>query len=517
MRKGDLMNMTGKLSTEVRPARGASLGSRVKGAFARTPGLSARTRWIVAAALVVVAGAGLAYYKLAYAPAQASAATPAMQTSTVREGSLVISATGSGTLVSQDEVDLAFQTSGTVTEVNVKVGDQVQKGALLASIDDADLRVAYTEARRAYDELTSASAIVDAEAAVATAQANLDEAKQHLEYVISPAVYYWENQVQARQTALEAAQAAAAASPSDKDAQAAVETAQASIKSATASLASAQYDYENNYVKNNFVFYITDQLTHRKVRYDGAPSEADILQARADVAAAKSTLQQAQWLYAALTGAEVPEDATGSSLTALEQARLKLQDAQEALDNASLKATIPGTVMAVDITAGETAKSGTTAITISDLSQPYLEVFLDESDWSNVKVGEEADITFDILPDAAFTGVVTQVDPGLYSQNGQSVVRAYVQLSDDDAARPDLPLGTAASVEVIAARAENAVLVSIDALHKTDDGTYTVFVLENGTPKLRVVEIGLQDLVNAQVTSGLEVGDVVTTGITATK
>ncbi len=57
----------------------------------------------------------------------------------------------------------------------------------------------------------------------------------------------------------------------------------------------------------------------------------------------------------------------------------------------------------------------------------------------------------------------------------------------------------------------------IEALHKTDSGTYTVFVMENGAPKLRVVEIGIQDLLYAQVTSGLEAGEVVTTGITETQ
>ncbi len=506
------MNMTGKLSRQAPPAGRASLGSRIKGAFSHSPRLPGRLRWLVLAALVVVAGAGFAYYKLVYVPAHTST-TPAMQTATVRTGSLVISATGSGTLVSQDEVDLAFQTGGTVTEVDVNVGDQVQKGDLLARIDDSDLRVAYTEAKRSYDELTSASAIVDAKAAVATAQSNLDTANQRLEYLISPSVYYWENQVETRQAVLEDAQAAAAASATDQKLQA----AQDSLKSAKASLANAQYDYDNNYVKTNFVFYVTDQITRRKVRYDAAPTEADILEARANVANARATLQEANYLYAALTGGEVPDNATGDNLTALEQAKVNLQDAQEALDAASLKATISGTVMAVDISTGETAKSGTTAITISDLSKPYLEVFLDESDWSNVKAGEEAEITFDILPDQTFTGVVTQVDPGLYNQNNQSVVRAYVQLSDADAAKLSLPLGTAASVEVIASKAENATLVSVDALHKTEDGTYTVFVLENGTPNLRVVEIGLQDLVNAQVVSGLEPGEVVTTGVTATK
>jgi hypothetical protein len=42
-------------------------------------------------------------------------------------------------------------------------------------------------------------------------------------------------------------------------------------------------------------------------------------------------------------------------------------------------------------------------------------------------------------------------------------------------------------------------------------------VLEDSNPKLRVVEIGIQDLLYAEVKSGLSVGEVVTTGITETQ
>jgi multidrug efflux pump subunit AcrA (membrane-fusion protein) len=173
--------------------------------------------------------------------------------------------------------------------------------------------------------------------------------------------------------------------------------------------------------------------------------------------------------------------------------------------------------MSVDTIVGDTATKGATVIKVSNLSEPYLEVFLDESDWEIIKQGAEADVTFDILPDQAFTGQVAQVDPGLYDESGTTVVRAYVDLVDIDKSSFSLPLGSAATVEVIGSRVENAILVPLEALHKTESGQYTVFVLENSTPKLRVVKVGIQDLIYAQVTSGLQVGEVVTTGITETK
>lgn len=511
------MNLPGKLSNLAQPLRNVSLGSKIRGAFSFGARLSGRTRWIIGALLLIAVAGAFAYYKFVYVPSQAASTQPAMQTAVAYEGSLVISASGTGTLVSKDEVNLAFQTTGKVTELNVKVGDQVKAGDLLAKVDDTDLKIQYTQAKRALNELMSASAIADAQAAVATAQGNLGEAIQHLVYVISPGVYKWENEVAQAQQDLEEAQSKASASPSDKDAQAAVQKAEAALKSAQVNLAGAKYYYENTYVDNNFLVTGIDPSTHQKIKYVADPSDADILSARASVAEARATLQESQNLYSALTGGVVPEDATGSGLTSLEQAQSNLDSAKNDLDGASLYATIPGTVMAVNITEGDTVNSGTTAITISNLSQPYLEVFLDESDWSNVKSGAEADITFDILPDKVFIGKVTQVDPGLYTQGNSSVVRAYVQLADSDAASLDLPLGTSASVEVIGSKAENAILVPIEALHKTDSGDYTVFVLENGTPKLRSIKVGIQDLINAVVASGLKAGDVVTTGVTVTK
>jgi multidrug efflux pump subunit AcrA (membrane-fusion protein) len=54
-------------------------------------------------------------------------------------------------------------------------------------------------------------------------------------------------------------------------------------------------------------------------------------------------------------------------------------------------------------------------------------------------------------------------------------------------------------------------------LHEIDGGKYTLFVVQNGTLRLRVVEVGLQDLTKAQIISGLNAGDVVTTGVVETK
>jgi hypothetical protein len=41
--------------------------------------------------------------------------------------------------------------------------------------------------------------------------------------------------------------------------------------------------------------------------------------------------------------------------------------------------------------------------------------------------------------------------------------------------------------------------------------------MEGSEPKLRVVTVGLMDYTSAEITSGLEAGEIVTTGIVATQ
>jgi hypothetical protein len=57
----------------------------------------------------------------------------------------------------------------------------------------------------------------------------------------------------------------------------------------------------------------------------------------------------------------------------------------------------------------------------------------------------------------------------------------------------------------------------VEALHQIDDGRYTLFVMQNGSPRLRVVEVGLKDITYAEIISGVDAGETVTTGIVETQ
>ena len=472
--------------------------------------LPKRSLWIVLIVLVLAGGGGFAYYKLVYAPAQVQPTEAPLQTSTARRGDLVIYASGSGTLVAASEASFGFSTSGQVKSLNVKVGDVVEAGQLLAELDNSTQEIQYAQAKRDLAELTSPYAVATAEQTLAQAKVDVDSAYSHLAYLIGPNVLRWEEEVARLQQELVSAQQEAGATPS-AEADQKVQDLEAQLAQAQDKLKGSQEYYEEVYLPANFT--VKDVSTASK--YVARPSDATIAGARAELSMARATVDESQTYLAALRGEPIPEDATGTNLTALENAQLNLQSAEDTLNGTRLTAPISGTIMSLDLVVGDTV-STRAVITIADLSQQYLEIFLDETDWNNIVVGYEADVTFDALPDQIFKGKVTQVDPGLYSSGNTSVVHGLVLL-DETPDGLNLPIGSAAAVDIIAGRAQNAILVPVDALRETTPDHYAVFVMENGKPRLRVVEVGIQDLISAEIKSGLQEGEVVSTGLVETQ
>jgi multidrug efflux pump subunit AcrA (membrane-fusion protein) len=103
-------------------------------------------------------------------------------------GNLSISASGSGTLVAETDASFGFDTSGQVTQVNVKVGDQVEAGQVLARLDDTLVQMKYDETQQAMQELYSTASIAAVKQEISTAQDAQVAARDWLSYLLSPEV-----------------------------------------------------------------------------------------------------------------------------------------------------------------------------------------------------------------------------------------------------------------------------------------------------------------------------------------
>jgi RND family efflux transporter MFP subunit len=187
--------------------------------------------------------------------------------------------------------------------------------------------------------------------------------------------------------------------------------------------------------------------------------------------------------------------------------------AQENQQNATLVAPIAGTVTAVTIEAGNgIASDSTGSITISDLDSPEVRFYVEESDLNKVVVGNLVSMTFTSLSDRAFTGKIVRVDPTLVTEGNTQAVQAWASV--DRSSKPTTFLSNmSAEVTVIAQETLNAALVPLEAVRELAPGQSAVFVVkDDGTLELRLVQVGLKDLVNAEITSGVTPGEVVSLG-----
>jgi len=91
--------------------------------------------WITTALVILIATGGYTYYSKVFLATQTTNVT-GVQTALAQRGNLVLSATGTGTLIAQTDATFGFETSGQVTQVFVKIGDQVEAGQVIAQLDN---------------------------------------------------------------------------------------------------------------------------------------------------------------------------------------------------------------------------------------------------------------------------------------------------------------------------------------------------------------------------------------------
>jgi len=151
-------------------------------------------------------------------------------------------------------------------------------------------------------------------------------------------------------------------------------------------------------------------------------------------------------------------------------------------------------------------------LTIVQLEPITIEVSFDEGDWSLVKVGNPVEIVFDSLPEKSYRGQIVFVDPSLQINQKTTAVSALVELDISTTGWADLPLGSAASIEVIAGEVKNAVLLPVEALQEEQGSKGVVIIMKNGEVTRQSVELGLRDVIYVEVTDGLAAGDVVVIG-----
>ncbi|BCY18541.1 secretion protein HlyD [Leptolinea sp. HRD-7] len=421
-------------------------------------------------------------------------------TSTVKKGDISVKSNGTGTLVANRLSKLSFSIDGIVDEVNVKVGEKVKEGQILAKLKDissltstvTSTKLALLSAQQELQTLKN-----NAPAALGNAQLTVTADKSNLDDAIAGQIKDGQTRCDSKTTASYYDKYMVLQNKYDElnDGSTAGNYYLTVIVPArdAALQAFAKYKYCAEY---------------KSYEVDAAEAKLNIAKAQLQIDEAKlSTLQ-------ANNGIDPVELATAENKVAVAQAAY--DTAVSNLENATLVAPFDGTILSIAGMEGDRVDSETVFMTIADDVHPQIEFVVDESDLQNIALDQEAEVTFDAIEGRKFTGTVTQINPTLTSTSGYSTISGIITLNMDDVTDvPNLFQGLTASVTLYKGNAKDALIIPVSALRDLGDGKYGVFTIEkDNSMKLNFVEVGLKDSTNAEILSGLELGQTVSTGIT---
>jgi HlyD family secretion protein len=452
--------------------------------------------------LLLIAG-GIGYFIIRQRSQKSVTPTLTYNTSVVRKGDISISANGTGTLVADRQAKLSFSIDGIVESIGVKVGEKVTKGQVLSKLQNlSSLSSEVTSAK--LDLVTAEEALQtlkdSADATIGNAQLTVATDKKSLSD--AEAAYIKPGQIRCDQETTNAyyneyirlQKKLDDLEPTSTDGNYYLTVI---VPSKDAALqAFAKYKYCQTYTA-----------------YEIDASEATLLKSKAQLKIDQTKLDTLK----NNSGIDPVELATAESKVAVAQAAY--ETAQSNLENATLVAPFDGTILTIAGVEGDRVSSDTTFITVADDAHPQVEFILDESDLQKIAVDESADVTFDALENQKFTGTVTQVNPTLQTVSNYKTVQGIVQLNLDGISDPPVLFqGLTATVVLYKGKSEGTLLIPIAALRDLGNGQYGVFTVEkDGSLKLNIVTVGLKDSTSAEILTGLESGQTITTGLTETK
>lgn len=148
-------------------------------------------------------------------------------------------------------------------------------------------------------------------------------------------------------------------------------------------------------------------------QYDNARKQYERVRSLAERGSAPQ--QQLDNAQVALSTARTQLEAARNSLAALEERGKQLQAQRELLESqihdAAVCAPLAGVIVAKYVEQGEMVAPGSPLVTIADLSEMWVKIYLPEPDLDKVSLGAKVAVRADALPAEVFAGTVSWVSP----------------------------------------------------------------------------------------------------------
>ncbi len=187
-----------------------------------------------------------------------------------------------------------------------------------------------------------------------------------------------------------------------------------------------------------------------------------------------------------------------------ENAEVALREVELRLEYADIRAPIDGVLMQRHVEEGELVRTNQVVFVIADLEPLQIRVRVPEKRMIQVRVGQEARITVDPVPDHVFQATVRMINPGIDPASG--TVKVTLDVPSGGVLRP----GMFATVRIITDSRDDALIVPKKALlFETDEDD--LFVVRDGRGQRIRVVLGYTDGDRVEIVSGLREGDQVIT------
>ena len=355
--------------------------------------------WIIAATVVLLASGCLS-------TAEANSDAPLIASGTIRA----------------HEIRIAGEFGGRIQSILVEVGQQVAAGDVVVILDTTPWQLQLSPAEAAIAAAQADLAVLEAgahpaeikaaRAALTLAEAQRDGARQAWEDAravvenpqeIDAQIVEARTQVALAAQGVEMAKAQLANQQMARDITEEGSTqrqaADLQLRAMQEALAAAQADEKTAQT-------LLNQLWHIRNEPLGYIAQANAAEGQYRVAEEAVKVAQAQ-LDNLLAG-PTPEELAVAQAT-VHQAEAEANVLRKKIERSTLVSPIDGVVVARAANIGELAAPAATLLTLANLSQVTLEIYVPEGHIGNVRLGQPVQITVDSFPGRTFAGEVAQV------------------------------------------------------------------------------------------------------------
>ena len=446
---------------------------------------------------------------------------------------------GSGTISAANTYTVKSLVKGTVLTADFEVGDTIEKGTVLYTIDSSDVatsvekaQLALEQAQRSYDDTADAqyirSVIGGTVASIKVKAGDYVTAGQEiatvrddssllltLEFPAADASGFAVGQaaeviLNGTFETLSGTVQAVAGTDTISSGNLLVRTVTIAVKNngslTTAQAASATINGVSALASARFDYQHQQTVT--------ATTNGTV----AAVCVKEGTAIEANTAIVQLSGTELSRQVQ-SAADSLLNAQLSMSDTEKQMENYTITSPISGTVIQKNVKAGDTVGTDTTAsetlCTIYDLSYLEMTLNVDELEILSIKEGQTVTITADAISDRTFTGVVTSVSAAGTTTGGTTTYPVTIRIDDTG----DLLPGMNATAEIEVSSASNALAVPNGSVVRgnyvlvTKDSPSAANAVQDMTAPDGYVYVkittGTSDDDYIEVASGLQEGDTI--------